>query len=91
MPDEWGFNRLGPEVACVECDERGPLVDWPTAKRQEHHLEHIEMAKGGLTVKQAMDAAKGTLQLAAAVPKTAVAKPAAKKPAVRKSAKKPLQ
>ena len=73
MPDQWNFNRLGPEVACIDCDIRGPVGDWPTEKREEHYLAHIEAAKNPKPAPAAKPAAK-----------PATKKPAAKRPAAKK-------
>lgn len=42
MPDRYGFDELGDEVACIEqgCDARGPRWQWPEKKRREHRLSH---------------------------------------------------
>lgn len=62
-------------MACIDCDIRGPVADWPTEKREEHYLAHIEAAKNPKP---------------APVAKPAAAKPATKKPAAKRpAAKKP--
>lgn len=45
MPDTHGFQHLGflrgaPEVACIDCDTRGPLHEWPEKKREKHARRH---------------------------------------------------
>jgi DNA invertase Pin-like site-specific DNA recombinase len=44
MPNVYGFNLLGPEVACIEdgCDARGPMHKWPEKKMEKHQQEHVK-------------------------------------------------
>src|SRR5437762_8952530 len=40
MPDIHGFNHLGNEVACIDCDARGSKAKWPAEARAEHQQTH---------------------------------------------------
>lgn len=46
MPNVYGFNLLGPEVACIEdnCDARGPMHEWPEKRMEKHQQDHVKEA-----------------------------------------------
>jgi predicted small lipoprotein YifL len=61
MPNPYGFNLLGPEVACIEdgCDARGPVYLWPEkemAKHQQAHVKERETAQQRAARQRARDA-----------------------------------
>lgn len=41
MPDKFGFQILGAEVACIDCDLRGPVWEWPEKLRAQHQAGHV--------------------------------------------------
>ena len=61
-------GSTGAALATVSAKARalGNDIDLPAASASDAAQAMLELAKGGLTVKQSMDAAKGTLTLAAA-------------------------
>ena len=40
MPDQYGFNQLGQEVRCIDCEQGGPRWQWTERKRQRHARQH---------------------------------------------------
>ena len=41
MPNLHGFNELGTEVACIDCDARGPAWEWTEKVQAKHQREHV--------------------------------------------------
>jgi hypothetical protein len=46
MPDRHGFNLLGENVRCIDCEAGGPLWRWPERKRRRHASRHRPLARG---------------------------------------------
>jgi hypothetical protein len=40
VPDKYGFNLLGAEVACIDCELRGMVWELPESVRAKHHADH---------------------------------------------------
>jgi hypothetical protein len=40
MPNQYNFNILGNEVACIDCDVRDFVWHLPAKLQQKHFLEH---------------------------------------------------
>lgn len=40
MPDRYGFNHLGHEVACIDCGARGTWGEWDDKRRLKHFEAH---------------------------------------------------
>lgn len=45
MPNKYGFQRLGDEVACIDCDVRDPAFRWPEKRQAQHKLAHVKEAE----------------------------------------------
>ena len=44
MPDKYGFQRLGDQVACIDCVVRDPAYRWPENRRRRHQEAHVKEA-----------------------------------------------
>jgi hypothetical protein len=44
MPNQFGFNLLGPDVACIDCEARGPMYVWTEKEQRKHHEAHVKEA-----------------------------------------------
>lgn len=42
VPNKHGFNLLGHEVACIDCEARGYYSEWPDDKQAKHRKAHIK-------------------------------------------------
>jgi hypothetical protein len=47
MPDQYGFNHLGDNVRCIDCQEGGLIGRWPEHKRARHASTHGNRPKQG--------------------------------------------
>ncbi len=45
MPDRHGFNLLGQNVRCIDCEAGGPLWRWPERKRRRHASGHRTLTR----------------------------------------------
>lgn len=45
MPNRYGFNLLRTEVACIDCEARGPMFVWTEGEQRKHHAAHVKEAR----------------------------------------------
>jgi hypothetical protein len=64
MPNTHGFQLLGRVVACIDCDARGFVWDWPEKAQAKHQQQHVR-EREETNERQARQRARDARRLAA--------------------------